>query len=262
MREKMIALKEKIRILRKLANLKQAQVAEILNVSDNAVGFWETGKRVPDLDNLVKLADLFGVSLDVFRNDAVSLEMPHPFGKKLAEQKQTEKTESDMLHYKNVSLKFGSTIPSFEQSAVLDFCNSYLSTLPEKYFVSGTGQNSKYGTGRYFWESKIDMLMFIGITPPLKKTNNDFVFSVALGVDEPLNEEIVSKFTCLQLTEDGSDTWIYAPIKCDTPFAFGGDLSPQQKKAADVALKTVMQVARVALEIPVAEIFPAGINAK
>lgn len=43
----MIVLKEKIRILRKLANLKQAQVAEILNVSDNAVGFWETGKRVP-----------------------------------------------------------------------------------------------------------------------------------------------------------------------------------------------------------------------
>lgn len=252
-----MTLQEKVRLMRKTAGITQFEVAELARVSTTSVGNWENGIKIPELDNLIKLADIFGVSLDVFRQDAKSLEMPHPYGKKLCEcikEDVPEENEDDESYYKGVPLRFGSVKPVAEKAAMLDFCEAYLSSLPSQYFIKGTGQNSKYGTGRYFWESKIDMLMFIGITPPLRETHPGFAFSVALAVDEPLDEETISEFGCLQLTDE-DDTWIYAPIKCDAPFAFGDELSPQQKKAADTALKAIMQVARKVLDKSLSEIF-------
>ena len=42
----------------------QDKLAEALEVSRQSVSKWETGAAVPDLDKLIKMADLFGVSLD------------------------------------------------------------------------------------------------------------------------------------------------------------------------------------------------------
>jgi transcriptional regulator with XRE-family HTH domain len=42
----------------------QGDVAQYLGVSRTAVTHWESGKKRPDLVNLVKLADLYNVSLD------------------------------------------------------------------------------------------------------------------------------------------------------------------------------------------------------
>lgn len=57
-------ISEKIRVLRKQAQLSQEQLAEKLNVSRQAVTKWETGSGVPDIENLRALSILFGVSLD------------------------------------------------------------------------------------------------------------------------------------------------------------------------------------------------------
>ena len=40
------------------------KVAKDIEVSDSLVGYWVRGKRQPALDNLVKLADYFGITLD------------------------------------------------------------------------------------------------------------------------------------------------------------------------------------------------------
>lgn len=254
-------ISKKISQLRKEAGLKQEQLAELVEeiirnqypnktnqAGDRTVGSWEQGKRRPTFDYLMALSDIFRVSIDVFRDDITDITLPHPIDK-------PPQATDDTPYYKGVPLRFGSVKPVAEKAAMLDFCEAYLSSLPSQYFIKSTGQNSEYGTGRYFWESKIDMLMFIGITPPLQGTHPGFAFSVALAVDEPLDEETISEFGCLQLTDEDDTTWIYAPIKCDAPFAFGDELSPQQKKAADTALKAIMQVARKVLDKSLSEIF-------
>lgn len=70
-----MTLAEKILELRTAHDLSQGDLAERLEVSRQSVSKWETGQSVPDLDKIIKLADLFGVSVDeLVREDA----MPQP----------------------------------------------------------------------------------------------------------------------------------------------------------------------------------------
>ena len=50
--------------LRAEKHLSQGELAEVLAVSRQSVSKWETDSSVPDLDKLVKLSQLFGVTLD------------------------------------------------------------------------------------------------------------------------------------------------------------------------------------------------------
>lgn len=63
-------LSEKILSLRTQMGLSQEDLAEKLAVSRQSVSKWETGQSVPDLDKLIKLADLFGVTLDELAREA------------------------------------------------------------------------------------------------------------------------------------------------------------------------------------------------
>ena len=53
-----------IRALREKNRLTQQQLAEKLCVSDKAISKWETGASIPELDKLLKLSELFDVTLD------------------------------------------------------------------------------------------------------------------------------------------------------------------------------------------------------
>ncbi|MCM1150408.1 MAG: helix-turn-helix domain-containing protein [Butyricicoccus sp.] len=64
-----MSLSEKITALRTGLKLSQGDVAEKLGVSRQSVSKWETGQSVPELDKIVKLADLFGVSVDELVRD-------------------------------------------------------------------------------------------------------------------------------------------------------------------------------------------------
>ena len=57
-------MNEKLRRLRENMGLQQKEVADRLGVNPSAVTRWESGEKRPDLVNLVKLADLYNVSLD------------------------------------------------------------------------------------------------------------------------------------------------------------------------------------------------------
>ena len=50
--------------LRKENNLSRAQIAEKLNVSVRLVSYWEKGQRECGFDMLIRIADLFSVSVD------------------------------------------------------------------------------------------------------------------------------------------------------------------------------------------------------
>ena len=64
-----MSLSEKILSLRTQLGLSQEELAEQLEVSRQSVSKWETGQSVPDLDKLIKLSDLFGVTLDELARD-------------------------------------------------------------------------------------------------------------------------------------------------------------------------------------------------
>ena len=201
-----MTIQEKIKVLRKERGLKQSQLAEKCRVSDAAIGAWEQGERIPYFDNLVSLADVFGVSLDVFRQDAKSLDLPHPTRKK------NTNTEDNEILLHDIPFTFGSTEPDENQAKILEFCNHFLDSLDEQFFIKGVGQNNKDGTGRYFWETKIDYLMFIGYTPFLQDGKNNYAFSIAVNTEKPVPEEYLSSLECLQFTFNSDENWIYFPI--------------------------------------------------
>lgn len=55
---------EKIRTLRKLNKLSQEKLAEIMNVSRQAIAKWELGKSYPDIDKLIEISNYFNISID------------------------------------------------------------------------------------------------------------------------------------------------------------------------------------------------------
>jgi len=54
----------RIRELRKNKNITQLKMAMDLNTTQNTISRYETGASSPGLDELVMIADYFGVSLD------------------------------------------------------------------------------------------------------------------------------------------------------------------------------------------------------
>ena len=56
----MIGLRE----IRKRKGYSQLKVAMDLNISREALSYYETGKRSPDIDMLIKLSSYFNVSID------------------------------------------------------------------------------------------------------------------------------------------------------------------------------------------------------
>lgn len=55
---------ERLSILRIEFAFSRAQLAEKLNVSVRLISYWENGQRECDFDMLIKIANLFSVSVD------------------------------------------------------------------------------------------------------------------------------------------------------------------------------------------------------
>ena len=55
---------EQFNALRVESNLTRAQLAEKLNVSVRLISYWENGLRECSFDMLIKIAELFSVSVD------------------------------------------------------------------------------------------------------------------------------------------------------------------------------------------------------
>ena len=75
-----MTLSEKIVKLRTGRRMSQGDLAEALEVSRQSVSKWETGQSVPDLDRIIRLADLFGVSVDELVRDGEQPEPAKPEG--------------------------------------------------------------------------------------------------------------------------------------------------------------------------------------
>ena len=59
-----MTLGERIYKLRTEKEMSQGDLADALEVSRQSISKWETNGSVPELDKLIKLSEIFGVSLD------------------------------------------------------------------------------------------------------------------------------------------------------------------------------------------------------
>ena len=55
---------EEFKAFRKSLNLSQEQLAKATGISQQAISFWEQNKRTPNMDDCIKLADFYGITLD------------------------------------------------------------------------------------------------------------------------------------------------------------------------------------------------------
>lgn len=74
-----------LKLYRKKCGFTQEQVAEKLGVSRQAVAKWERGETLPDIENVIALADLYEVSVDSLVRNLTSFsesssERKHMFG--------------------------------------------------------------------------------------------------------------------------------------------------------------------------------------
>ena len=72
---------EKLYTLRKAENMTQTELAERLNVSRQAVSRWEMGTAKPEIDTIIAISELFGVTLDELlknKEEAPELDIPEP----------------------------------------------------------------------------------------------------------------------------------------------------------------------------------------
>lgn len=88
-------LADKLQILRLNKRLSQEELANILDVSRQAVSKWESGKSVPDLQKLIKLSELYNVNIDTLVKDDIELE----------EEDKSNVNNEDALDYENSNKK-------------------------------------------------------------------------------------------------------------------------------------------------------------
>ena len=91
---------EKLKTIRKQAGMSQEQLAEKLGVSRQAVTKWETDAGVPDIENIMAVSALFGISIDELLSNEKGL-------KKQAEYLYESITEYDIDEPKRYDMKFG-----------------------------------------------------------------------------------------------------------------------------------------------------------
>lgn len=64
-----MTLGQKLKEIRKRFGLSQEQLAEIMNVSRQAITKWENDNGLPDVSNLQELSRVFGITIDYLLND-------------------------------------------------------------------------------------------------------------------------------------------------------------------------------------------------
>lgn len=79
---------DRLQELRKNHGYSQEALSEKLGVSRQAISKWERGESSPDTDNLIALANIYGLTLDDILNPDKDIEKPDKNGKTNKEKKE------------------------------------------------------------------------------------------------------------------------------------------------------------------------------
>ena len=79
-------ISERLQELRKKEGYSQEQVAEMLGLSRQAISKWESGQGKPEIDNIIKLTEIYHVSADYILLGAEKVSVPVPEKKELSQK--------------------------------------------------------------------------------------------------------------------------------------------------------------------------------
>lgn len=124
---------ERLKDARKAAGISQEALAEKLGVSRQAVTKWETGRGVPDIENIIAVSDLFGIPIDEFlsREKEIAARRGYLY---------ESRTEYDIDGKKRFDLKFGGAsmlriIGTDGEKAVIRLASNDIPTLGSDFKV-------------------------------------------------------------------------------------------------------------------------------
>ena len=141
---------------RKKAGLSQEELAEKIGVSRQAVSKWERSEASPDTDNLVILAELYGVSLDEMlglktAKEETAEETKEENAESLPENDEVHVSFRDGIHVNskdgdkvNISFKDGIHVVTKGEEKVHIFGD-------EKYYVDENGERHEIKPAHYVW---------------------------------------------------------------------------------------------------------------
>lgn len=81
-----MSIAERLQELRKQSGYSQEQVAELLGLSRQAISKWESGQGKPEIDNIVKLTEIYNVSADYILLGTEKVSVPVPEKKELSRE--------------------------------------------------------------------------------------------------------------------------------------------------------------------------------
>lgn len=156
-----MTLGQKLKEIRNKFGLSQEQLAEIMNVSRQAITKWESDSGLPDVSNLQELSKVFGVTVDFLLNDNNSLPA-------LSMRKELEKNKykNKMTMYEEVLKEYYKEpyeIYILSRSRKLNFIELLLDTFiaPEIGPVSTADELG--GLSPYYLVKKGDLKLLVNI---------------------------------------------------------------------------------------------------
>ena len=96
-------LADKIISLRKKSGWSQEELAQQLGVTRQSVSKWEGAQSVPDMDKILQMSRLFGVSTDFLLKDEIETEEKIATGEDSTLRKVTMKEASDFLELRRTA---------------------------------------------------------------------------------------------------------------------------------------------------------------
>lgn len=120
----MLKISENIAVLRKQKGITQEELAKKLNISNQAVSKWESGKCCPDIEILPELASFFGVSIDILLlgecsvDTKVSLNPNDPLILRAIEMARTKEYISTSVLQKFMNIGYNTA-----KRIITDMCN-------------------------------------------------------------------------------------------------------------------------------------------
>lgn len=94
----MMTFKEKLVVLRKIKHLTQDEFASAVGVSRQAVYKWESGQSYPEVQKLIEMKLLFGISIDDLLDDTFEIELPKK--KRRKRKPKTEEAQAEVAEVK------------------------------------------------------------------------------------------------------------------------------------------------------------------
>ena len=92
---------DKIKNARTIKKLTQEQVVEDLNVSRQTISNWENGKSLPDIVSIIRMSELYDLSLDeLLKGDATLLN-------KIERDMKVAKAENNVIKFVWISIVIG-----------------------------------------------------------------------------------------------------------------------------------------------------------